>query len=111
MTKLEIILSFASVGLLSVTVVMAFYSVFLLRKLWRISSNMKDIQYMVSSFREHLRMVYELEMFYGDETLKNLLQHANSTYEMMEQYEDIYTFIEIEEEEEMYEQEEEEVAS
>ena len=114
MTKLEITLGLLCIGLIVVVILMVFYSAHILRKLWRLSANMKDIQYMVSSFREHLKMVYGLETFYGDETLKNLLQHANSTYDMMEQYEDIFTFLEMEEFEEEYEeaeQEEEEVAS
>ena len=73
---------------------------------------MQDVQYMISSFREHLQMVYEMETFYGDQTLMHLLQHANSAYEMLDQYQDIYTFVEFEEEyEDAEEQEEEEVAS
>ena len=113
MTKLEITLALVSFGLLSVTILMAVYSVYILRKLWTLSSNLQDIQHMVASFREHLKMVYSLEMSYGDETLKNLLQHANSTYDILSEYEDIYTFIEIEEEYEdaETEEEEEEVAS
>ena len=30
----------------------------------------------ISKFREHLQSIYELELFYGDETLNALLEHT-----------------------------------
>ena len=96
MTKLEITLSLVCVGLLSVVILLALYSVNILRKLWRLSANMQDVQYMISSFREHLQMVYEMETFYGDQTLEHLLHHAVSFNEQLETFEYIYSLTEPE---------------
>ena len=52
--------------------------------------NLSDLTEMVSAYRNHLKTVYEMEMFYGDETLKFLIQHTKSLHELLEDYEDIY---------------------
>ena len=46
---------------------------------------------MVNSFAGHLQAVYELDSFYGDETLRALLEHAISFNEQMETFEYIYS--------------------
>ena len=38
---------------------------------------------------DHLKTVYELERFYGDPTLTNLLEHADAVREEIEEYEQI----------------------
>jgi hypothetical protein len=52
---------------------------------------------MVEAFTEHLQNVYELESFYGDETLENLLNHAISFNEQMDTFDYIISFTEDEE--------------
>ena len=37
---------------------------------------MTSIHESVDSFKEHLKKVYGLETFYGDQTLKSLLEHT-----------------------------------
>ena len=46
---------------------------------------------MVNSFSEHLQSIYELEMFYGDDTVRSLLDHALSFNEQLETFEYIYS--------------------
>tara|TARA_Y100000592_G_C5366742_1_gene266432 strand:+ start:196 stop:366 length:171 start_codon:yes stop_codon:yes gene_type:complete len=33
---------------------------------------------MLEDYAEHVSSIYEMEMFYGDQTLKNLLDHGNN---------------------------------
>lgn len=54
-------------------------------KLFIISENMSDLMEMLKSFQNHLKTVYELEAFYGDETLEFLLKHAISLNSILEQ--------------------------
>ena len=64
---------------------------------------------MINSFLDHTRSVYEMEMFYGDQTLENLMEHTRGLMNILENdYGDlslIESFVEYEEE---YEEEKEE---
>tara|TARA_Y100001970_G_C13932120_1_gene698815 strand:+ start:515 stop:847 length:333 start_codon:yes stop_codon:yes gene_type:complete len=51
-------------------------SVFIVRKALQSQAFVDDVFLSVSKFREHLQSIYELEIFYGDETLNELLSHA-----------------------------------
>lgn len=53
---------------------------------------------MVNAFARHLKAVYELDMFYGDETLQGLLEHAVSFNEQLDTFEYIYSLTEEEKE-------------
>ena len=37
---------------------------------------LKQMNYMARDYRNHLEAVYELDMFYGDTTLSELLRHT-----------------------------------
>ena len=65
-------------------------------RLLAIADELWDLQQMIDSFAEHLNQVYELEMFYGDQTLESLLKHAVSFNEQLETFEHIYTLTEEE---------------
>lgn len=53
----------------------------------------------IGNFTNHLSTVYEMEMFYGDETLQYLLQHARDLIQVFDQYElDSTRELELEEE-------------
>ncbi len=70
-----------------------------------ISDNVGDLVDIVESYRVHLKKVYELDSFYGDETLKGLMEHTNALRALLEQqYGDVTSITdpieyEIEEEE------------
>ena len=51
-----------------------------------------EIFSLMDAFREHLSSVYEMPTFYGDETLKSLLDHTNEMIEYLKGYEEIYSF-------------------
>jgi len=57
----------------------------------------------IRNFNSHLKGVYEMEMFYGDETLRHLLRHATDIIEVFDSY-NLYS----DDEEEIYDSPEEE---
>jgi len=67
------------------------------------SQNLEDLTTLVANYREHLKNIYQMEMYYGDETIKHLLSHTTSLSQILEEYEDVYSIItpleEIDEEE------------
>ena len=73
------------------------------------SEELGDLQRMIDAFAKHLKSVYDLEMFYGDATLQHLLNHAVSFNEQLETFEQIYSLIEIEGEDDGETNEEEEL--
>lgn len=77
----------------------------ILTKLLFVSENQQKLSDALHSFSNHLNAIYELETFYGDETLSALIEHMKSVTEEIEEYESIYTL--IDEEEELYAEEEE----
>ena len=62
----------------------------LLNKLMFVSENLNDLVEIVGNYGNHLKQVYKLEMFYGDETLKFLMSHTNSLLGILKEYEDVY---------------------
>jgi hypothetical protein len=71
---------------------------FYIRKYLLISYNAADqasrIFVMLDAYRIHLKSVYEMPTFYGDETLSSLLEHTNDLRRFLEIYEDVYSLIE-----------------
>ena len=86
------------------------YNKQLLSRISFISNNIDDLVQMVTNYRAHLSSVYGMEMFYGDETLKFLMQHTKDLRELLEEYEDALFVtepieeIEVEEEEQQKEE-------
>ena len=94
MVKLIIILSI-SVGL---NIFFIFYLRWILKNLAFLSENIYNLLETVEAFSDHLGAVYELEMFYGDDTLQNLLVHSKQVVEEIKTYKEIYTLTSDEEE-------------
>ena len=55
------------------------------KDLANVSDNVGDLVEIIESYRGHLKSVYELDSFYGDETLKGLLEHTNAVRALLEQ--------------------------
>jgi hypothetical protein len=94
MTSLEIILVVILLVSLVFNVGLAYYVRTAIVRLLNISEEMYDFKEMVDSFAIHIERVYELEMFYGDETLGALMEHARSFNKQLETFEYIYGLIE-----------------
>ena len=55
-----------------------------------VSDNVGDLVEIIESYRNHLRDVYQLDSFYGDETLEGLMTHTNAIRAILEeQYGDV----------------------
>ena len=69
----------------------AFYYIrVVLGRLIYVGDNLGDLAEMVIAYRGHLKSVYEMEMFYGDETLQFLIEHTRSLHDLLEDFEDVY---------------------
>ena len=88
------ILSIVLVASLIFNGVMYWYSRQLTQKLSFIYDNIGDVSELITNYRTHLKSVYSMEMFYGDETLKFLIDHTRSISDLLEDYEDPEFFVE-----------------
>ena len=99
MTQLEIILSILLFVSLALSVgVFVYARAAIVRLLW-VSEELGDLKTMTSAFSQHLEAVYSMEMFYGDETLESLIDHARSYDEQLSTFEFIYSLTENDKEE------------
>jgi len=55
-----------------------------------VASNIDEIMSALENFESHLETIYEMETFYGDETLHSVLLHARGVTEFLSEFEDIY---------------------
>jgi hypothetical protein len=61
------------------------------------SENLSDLLILLDDFSGHLKSIYELETFYGDETLHSLLRHSKEIIESIEEFEEIISLSEEDE--------------
>jgi len=80
-------------------ILMVWYSRQLTSKLTFIYDNINEVSGIIANYRVHLKTVYSMEMFYGDETLQFLMDHTRSIGSLLEDYEDPEFFLEEFEEE------------
>ena len=89
-----VILITVLVGSLIFNGVMFWYLRKLTQRLTFIYQNIGDVSDIVANYRVHLKSVYQMEMFYGDETLQHLLDHTRSISALLEDFEDKEFFLE-----------------
>ena len=82
-----------------VNIFLIWYLVLVLKKLYFVSNNINDLVDMINNYSAHLESVYNLENYYGDQTLQVLLDHSKEISEELKAYEKIYGMIEETEEE------------
>ena len=106
-----VILITVLVGSLIFNGVMFWYLRSLTQRLTFIYQNIGDVSDIIANYRVHLKSVYQMEMFYGDETLQHLLDHTKSISTLLEDFEDKDFFLEEFEsmEEDVPEEQEEEI--
>ena len=54
-----------------------------------VSDNLTELYQRLEEFDQHINFIYELEMYYGDETLKNLIRHSRDLRNYMNSYKNI----------------------
>jgi len=74
--------------------IMYWYSRKLTQKLAFIYDNVGDVSEIIANYRVHLKSVYSMETFYGDETLQYLMDHTRSVSTLLEDFEDYDFFLE-----------------
>jgi len=89
-----IIVSIILIMSLAFNGVMYWYSRKLTQKLAFIYDNVGDVSEIIANYRVHLKSVYQMEMFYGDETLQYLVDHTRSISALLEDFEDSEFFLE-----------------
>ena len=86
-----IILVIALVTSLTANIFMFWYMRRVLPGLLYTSQNLSDLVDLITIYRNHLKSIYSLEMYYGDETIKFLMSHTTSLLEVLEDYDDVYS--------------------
>ena len=84
---------------LLLNVVLIYYTRISILKFASISDGIVSLKNSIEDFVRHIQFVYELEMYYGDETLKGLIDHARTLSESLEEYDEFYDLFDYEEEE------------
>ena len=69
-----------------------------LERLFLTSENLLSILDIINVYSEHLKSVYELDTFYGDETLSGLLEHTKLITAELKKYEKVEEIITVSEE-------------
>ena len=94
MTTLSIWLCI-TLAIASVTmVVVVWYLRKLLNRFLFISQNIDDLVVMVENYQSHLKQVYSMETYHGDETIKYLMGHTKSLLSILDDYKDVLDIIE-----------------
>lgn len=99
MTPLESILAILLVLSVFFNIGLVLYTRGAIVRLLSVSEELGDLQEMINSFARHITSIYQMEMFYGDETIQSLMDHAISFNEQLETFEHIYSLTAAEEQE------------
>ena len=90
MSRLEMVLSLILLVSIGINILLFVYSRNVAQRLVIISEEIDDLRAGAASFAAHVKTVYEMEMFYGDQTLQALMDHARSFREYMDEFDFIY---------------------
>ena len=95
MTVSIIILGVIAVVSVSFNIALVWYAKVSLKKvntIYAASEQTAEIFSMMDIYTEHLQSVYEMPLFYGDETLQSLLGHSKEMLDYLKKYEKVYSF-------------------
>ncbi len=96
MSKLETTLTLILTASLIANVGLVLYLRSALVRLLSFSEELYDLQGMITNFSDHVNSIYEMEMFYGDETLQFLMEHARDFNAQLSNFDYIYNLVEKE---------------
>jgi hypothetical protein len=78
------------------TILLGWFCYKLVFRLNFVSDNIVELYERLQEFDQHINFIYELEMYYGDETLKNLIRHSRDLRNYMKKYKDVMELLEDE---------------
>jgi hypothetical protein len=64
-----------------------FYARYLLSKLLFFSENIENLREDLEEYEIHLKSLYEMELFHGDETIKAMIRHTTHIMKKIEDFE------------------------
>ncbi len=73
----------------------------ILGRLGWLTQNLANLSELIKGFQGHIKSVYELEKFYGDDDIKLLVQHADDLIQVMDDYLEVGLDTELIEEEQL----------
>lgn len=73
----------------------------LLGRLGWLTQNLTNLSELIDGFKSHIKGVYELEKFYGDNDIKLLTQHTSDLIQVLEDYLEVGLDSELIEEEQL----------
>lgn len=89
--SLLVFLLILSVG---VNVLLLWYIRKMLGNLLAVSDNMGNLVEDLSSYQNHIQSLYEMEMYYGEPSIKELIIHSGQIIEHIKQFSDVYNLTE-----------------
>ena len=92
---------------LLLNIFLGYYSVKVARKLLIADTNTSMIKETFQSFMKSLEEIHQSEVFYGDQTLHQLMQQSKDILVDLEEFQDIFS-LDLKIEEEQFEEEEDE---
>jgi hypothetical protein len=75
------------------------YTRTILKKFVFLSENIDELFHNLSQYSHHIEALYEMETYYGDETLERLIKHSKHIVEGVKDFKDVYSLEEETEEE------------
>lgn len=87
-----IILTILLILSVSINILLIWYIRKLLKTFYFASEAASEIFSRLDSFKQHLKSIYELELFYGDRNLKEIIEHSNDLIENLKKYDNVYSF-------------------
>jgi len=82
--EISILLSIGLISSLAVNIVLGRLALWQSKDLTIVSDNLGDLVEIIENYRNHLKKIYELDAFYGDETLSFLMEHTNAVRKLLE---------------------------
>jgi len=65
----------------------------MLKELLLVSDNMGNLIEDLTSYQNHLQQLYEMEMYYGEPSIKELIVHSRQIIEHVKEFSDVYNLV------------------
>ena len=70
----------------SINIFLLVYVRWLLKNFTYVTDNLENVWALVEEFQAHVKMLNEMEMYYGDDTLKALIEHSKKVIDEIDRY-------------------------
>jgi hypothetical protein len=70
----------------SINIFLLVYIKWLLKNFSYVTDNLENVWALVEEFQAHVKMLNEMEMYYGDDTLKALIEHSKKVIDEIDTY-------------------------